>query len=82
MCTHEIPAPPRVLSFITLILFAFSSVGAVFVSVATLIFKVPVAQLGHAAEMPLVNFAVAPFTTLAVMTYIYSTSTLEQLGVA
>jgi len=82
VCTHEIPVPPRVLSFITLILFAFSSVGAVFVSVATLIFKVPVAQLGHAAEMPLVNFAVAPFTTLAVMTYIYSTSTLEQLGVA
>jgi hypothetical protein len=80
MCTQEIAAPRRVLSFFTLGVFAFSSVGALFVSVATLVFKVPVAQLGNGAELPLVNFAVAPFGAVAVMTYIYWTAICAQLG--
>lgn len=82
MCTQQIPAPRRILSFFTLVLFASSSVGALIVSVATLVFKVPVAQLGKAAELPFVNFAVAPFSALIVMTYILIAATFEQPQVA
>jgi hypothetical protein len=50
----------RMLSFLVAATSGFSSVGALLVSLAVLVFRVRVEQLGHAVELPLFNFAIVP----------------------
>lgn len=54
------------LSMLALAMLGFSSVGALIVSLAVLLFRIPVERLGW-AELPLFNFAVVPFLTTAAL---------------
>jgi hypothetical protein len=56
----------RTLSLVALGTLGFSSVGALLVSIAVLVFRVPVERLSW-AELPLFNFAIVPFMMSTVL---------------
>jgi Glycosyltransferase family 87 len=57
----------KLLSFLALAALAFSSIGALVVSAAVLMFRVPIGRLGHLVEMPLFNFSIVSLTTTAAL---------------
>jgi hypothetical protein len=64
---NELSGRQRIMSVIALATLGFSSAGALLVSLAVLVFRVPAEQLGRYVKLPLFNFAIVPFVVSTVL---------------